>query len=213
MTTSAPPAAVPGRVPVEHRLLGLDRRTLPFAVVALAVWLLWAVVVPWIDSRVSHPEETAAGDVLEVTEGGVVFTPIPGWGLVEGLRTTEPTRTGLVTSSVVLSADGIVFAVQQGPWSGTAAQLLDQLDDVPTIGTAGDSDVRLTGTPTTITGVDGDTGVSEGFATNRGNGLAAAYVFGEEGVLIEVLGAPEQLAQRSQEVTDMIASFRDEEAA
>ena len=41
------------RVPVEHRFFGLDRRTLPFAIAALAVWLLWTVVLPWIDGRVA----------------------------------------------------------------------------------------------------------------------------------------------------------------
>jgi hypothetical protein len=35
----------------EHRFARLDRRTFPFAVVALAVWVLWAYVVPAIDEH------------------------------------------------------------------------------------------------------------------------------------------------------------------
>jgi hypothetical protein len=201
------------RVPVEHRFFGLDRRTIPYAATALAVWLLWAGVLPWINDRVSYTDTTAAGDVLEVTEEGVRFTPAPGWGIYEGLRTTEETRSGLTTADTVLTNDGIVFAVQPGPWSGTPAELLRQITDVPTLGTAGDTNVRLTGDPTTLTTTDGDTGVGQTFTTARSSGNAAAYVFGEEGVLIEVLGPPEQLSQQSQQIADMIASFTDEEAA
>ena len=41
------------RVPVEHRFLGLDKRTFPFAIVALVVWALWVIVVPSVGRQVS----------------------------------------------------------------------------------------------------------------------------------------------------------------
>ena len=40
------------RVPVEHRLLGLDRRYLAPLLVVVAVWLLWAVVLPAVGAFV-----------------------------------------------------------------------------------------------------------------------------------------------------------------
>ena len=49
------------RVPVEHRIFGLDRRTLPFAGVALAVWVLWAVLAPAVDDVVPWSDEVTSG--------------------------------------------------------------------------------------------------------------------------------------------------------
>ena len=88
------------RVPVEHRFLGLDRRTFPFALVALAVWALWTVVVPWVDRQVSWDDPIRAGDVLRVTDN-VTMTPIAGWGLESGLRTTDRTSSGATASGNV----------------------------------------------------------------------------------------------------------------
>jgi hypothetical protein len=213
MTAPAVPAAPHHRVPVEHRFLGLDKRTIPFAAVALAVWLLWSVVLPWVNRQVDYTNPVEAGDEVLVSASGVTFTPTPGWDLQQGIRTAEETRNGAVPSTVVLVQDGVAFAVQPGPWTGTAGELLAQVEKAPTVGTFGDTEVDLVGDPTTITTIDGDVGVGQGFTTNRGNGVAAAYVFGEEGILIEVLGTPEQIGQRSQQIVDMIASFTDEEAA
>ena len=69
-----------GRVPVEHRFFGLDRRTLPFAIAALAVWLVWTVVLPWIDRRVPFDDPIRAGERVRLTDD-VSFAPATGWGL------------------------------------------------------------------------------------------------------------------------------------
>ena len=50
------------RVPVEHRFLGLDRRTFPFALVAVAVWFVWTVLAPWVDERVAWNDPIRAGE-------------------------------------------------------------------------------------------------------------------------------------------------------
>ena len=68
------------RVPVEHRIFGLDRRTLPFALVAVGVWLLWTVVVPWVDGRIGWDDTIRAGERVRLTDD-VTFAPAPGWGL------------------------------------------------------------------------------------------------------------------------------------
>jgi hypothetical protein len=37
--------------PVEHRFLGLDKRSFPYAAAVLVVWLVWAVIVPKLRIR------------------------------------------------------------------------------------------------------------------------------------------------------------------
>jgi hypothetical protein len=106
------------RVPVEHRFLGLDRRTFPLAGAALAVWLLWAVIVPAIDDAVPWRDTVRPGDVLQLTDG-VTMVPVPGWGLQSGLRTTDRTRSGTTSEDVVLTTDGISFRVTSPPPSRT----------------------------------------------------------------------------------------------
>jgi hypothetical protein len=43
---------IPGRVPVEHRFAGLDRRTFKYAVPVVLLAILWSFVVPAINSAV-----------------------------------------------------------------------------------------------------------------------------------------------------------------
>ena len=100
------------RVPVEHRFLGLDQRTFPFAIAALAVWALWVIVVPWVDRQVGWDDPIRAGDVLRVTDN-VTMTPIAGWGLESGLRTSDRTSSGASASgNVLLTNDGVQFAIR-----------------------------------------------------------------------------------------------------
>ena len=123
------------RVPVEHRFLGLDRRTFPFAIAALVVWAVWVLVVPWIDRQVSWDDTIRPGDVLRVTDT-VTLTPVAGWGLQSGLRTTDRTSSGeRASGNVLLTKDGVQFAIQSGPWNGTpprcCADHEDHHDDRP----------------------------------------------------------------------------------
>src|SRR5690349_873276 len=108
------------RVPVEHRVLGLDRRSFPFAVGALAVWLL---LVPRVDDAVPWSDQVRPGDVFRVTDA-VTMTPAVGWGVRSGLRTTDTTASGTTSDDVVLVSGGVAFQITSGPWTGTPAQLL-----------------------------------------------------------------------------------------
>ena len=112
------------RVPVEHRFFGLDRRTIPFAAAAAAVWLLWAIVLPQIDERVAWDDPIRAGERIQVTDD-VTFAPAEGWGLLSGLRTTDVTSSGQRSApQVALTNNGISFFVQRGAWDGTPRALL-----------------------------------------------------------------------------------------
>lgn len=193
------------RVPVEHRLLGLDKRTLPFAVAALAVWLLWVVVVPAVDDAVPWRDATRPGDVFQVTPT-VTMTPAVGWGVQSGLRTSDRTASGDTSENVVLVNDGVAFQITSGPWTGTPPELLDQIT-VITGTVAGSESFRLTRGATTIRTAEGDVGVLEGFASPRVEGLIAALVYDGQGLQIQAVGAPEQLEAHAEELGRMISSI------
>jgi hypothetical protein len=199
------------RVPVEHRRLGMDRRTFPFAIGALAVWLLWVLVVPRIDAAVPWTDQTRPGDVFRVT-GAVTMTPAVGWGVQSGLRTTDTTRSGTTSDDVVLVVDGVSFQITSGPWAGTPAELLAQSTLITRTLVSG-GDFRVVDAATTIQTRDGDTGVLEGFATGRSEGLIAALVLDGQGLQVQAAGTPEQLAARAPQIGDMIASITDDRSA
>jgi hypothetical protein len=204
-------ASVRTRVPVEHRFFGLDRRTLPFALAAVVVWLLWTVALPWIDERVPWHDTIAAGERIRLTDD-VTFAPAPGWGLIRGLRTTDRTASGQTsTPQVELTDDGILFITERGAWSGTPRALLAQITKI-TSTEAGHDGLQLSTRPTTIQTASGADGVLEGFKTPRTEGLIAAFVFGDVGLQVQVVGPPAQLAGRGQEIGRMLASIRQEGA-
>jgi len=196
------------RVPVEHRLLGLDKRTLPSAVTALAVWLLWVVVVPAVDDAVPWRDVTRPGDVFQVTET-VTMTPAVGWGVQSGLRTSDRTASGDTSDVVVLVSDGVAFQITSGPWTGTPTELLNQITVISGTVTGGGS-FRLTRGATTIRTAQGDVGVLEGFATPRVEGLIAALVYDGQGLEIQAVGAPEQLEAHAEDIGRMISSIDDD---
>ena len=199
--------AVARRVPVEHRFLGLDRRTFPFALVALAVWALWTVVVPWVDRQVGWNDPIRAGDVLQVTDN-VTLTPIAGWGLESGLRTTDRTSSGARSSgNVLLVNDGVQFAITTGPWKGSPAALLRQITKVTTT-TSGDETLHFTAATRSIQTEAGDAGVLEAFASSRVSGLIAAFVYDGQGLEIQAVGPPEQLNGNVRDISTMIESLR-----
>lgn len=45
----------------------MDRRTFPLAIVALVVWAIWALVLPWINQAVPWNDPVRPGDVIQVT--------------------------------------------------------------------------------------------------------------------------------------------------
>lgn len=196
------------RVPAEHRLLGLDRRTFVYAVPAVVVYLLWAWLVPWIDNQVPSDDPIRAGDVLQVTDR-VTMTPSPGWGLVSGLRTSDKPRDGTVAmDQTILTKDGISFEVTQGPFKGSTRRLLRQIDRIST--TTGDpAGFSVTGSPRPLTTDSGLRGLVEGFESQRNVGVSAAFVVDDTGIEVQVVGAPEAMKQRSSDIEDMLRSFTD----
>ncbi len=143
----------------------------------------------------------------------MTFAPAPGWGLQSGLRTTDKTSSGQTsTPQVELTNDGVIFLAQRGAWNGTPRALLGQITKI-TSTEAGRDGFQLSTRPTSIQTASGVDGVLEGFKTPRSEGLIAAFVFGDTGLQVQVVGAPAQLADRSQEIGRMISSIRQEASA
>jgi hypothetical protein len=204
MTLSTLP---PRRVPVEHRFFGLDRRTLPFAAVAVVVWLLWTVIVPWIDRAVPWHDTIAAGERIRLTDD-VSFAPAAGWGLVSGLRTTDRTASGQkATEQVELTNDGVSFFAQHGPWTGSSSALLRQINKITTTSRGGRG-LQLSSRPVTFQTSSGHDGVLESFRSQRVDGVIAALVFGDQGLQVQVVGPPDQLDSHAREIGDMLSSIR-----
>ena len=179
---------------------------------AVAVWLLWTVVLPWIDGRIAWDDTIRAGERVRLTDD-VTFAPAPGWGLLAGLRTTDMTSSGQTsTGQVELTNDGVLFIVERGAWDGTPRALRDQITKITTT-EAGKKGFELSTRPTSIRPASGVDGVLEGFKTPRSEGLIAAFVFGDTGLQVQAVGAPAQLADRSEEIGRMIASIRQDASA
>jgi hypothetical protein len=194
-------------VPVEHRVLGLDRRTFAYALPVVAVWLLWAFVLPQINERIPWDDPIRAGERLQVSDR-VTFAPAEGWGLLEGLRTTDVTKSGQrAAAQTVVTSDGVTFSVSPGPWSGTPRALLDQITKITTT-INGPEGLQISTRPTTIESTSGLDGVAEGFRSPRVEGLIAAFVAGGEGLEVQVAGPTQQLNEHAEEIGRMISSFR-----
>ncbi len=196
------------RVPVEYRWLGLDRRSFGYAIAAVLVWALWAAVLPWIDRHVGWDDPIRFGDVLQVTDD-VTMVPAVGWGLENGLRATDRPVSGVhaAESGVRLVQDGVQFQIRPGPWSGTPDGLLDQIVRITSTSGHGPG-FQLSSDRTTIVTAQGAQGVLQGFDSPRVSGVLAAFVLGDEGIPVQVVGPPDQMAAHAEEITDMILSIR-----
>lgn len=192
------------QVPIEHRWLGLDKRSIPYALVVVAIFLLWTVIVPRISGAIEYDDQVAAGDQFLIAED-IVFTPTAGWQVDGGLR-YDPNRPASA-AQVVLVKNGVTVAVQSGEFDGTPDALLDQIDKVTTLTDNGEgfsvSDERVS-----LTTDAGDVGVAEAFASARSSGSIAALVLDGTGVEIQIVGPPEQMSAVSDEIVSMVATIR-----
>jgi hypothetical protein len=192
-------------VPAEHRLLGMDRRALPFAVAVLVVWLVWAVIVPAVDNSVSYDDPIRAGDRMALTDT-LVFTPAVGWDVRDGFRLDPQGRVD-ESGPVELETAGVLFKITPGNFAGTPAQLLAQINKVTTLTSEHESSFKVTSQKFTVSTDAGELGVAEGFTSPRAQGLIIAFVIGDTGLRIQVVGPPEQITANGDEVTAMVQSI------
>lgn len=211
-----------GHVPVEHRFLGLDRRTIPLTLIVLAVMLFFMVAMPAIDRSVGWDDETEPGDVIDLGSG-VTFTPPVGWELTDGIRVGDEPASGLGAGDVFASVGngGVVVLVRRGAFDGSADALLDQINRLRTTSESEPNRAfKVTGPRRTVTTATGITGVEEAYTSASGEGRIVAFTLdaGEggstpTGVVIEIDGNHDAYATQAAEVEALVDSLVYEEPA
>lgn len=195
---------------MDRRWLGVDKRSIPFALVVIGIVLLWAVVLPHIDAATEYDDQTRAGDQFALTEN-IVFTPAVGWDVAMGHR-VDPTTALQQTGPVQLSSRGVALVIQTGDFTGTPRDLLAQIDKVTTRLSKGEG-FHVSQQQVTLTTKAGDVGVAQAYASARAEGFIAALVLDGTGVQVQVVGPPDQIAAVKGEVGAMIESIRSTQGA
>lgn len=203
MSLMSSPVAGSGRVPVEHRLLGMDKRSFPYALFVIGVFVAAIVIIPLIDRVIPWDDPVAAGDRLALSST-IAFTPTTGWNVENGFRLVgdgPATQSGEAT----VVGDGVTFAIVPGAFHGSPAQLLNQVATVTS--STDDSTFRVDGTPSTFTTSSGAVGVIRPYSSVQSSGIVAAFVIDGTGLEVTATGRPEQLAAAAPEIDAMISSI------
>jgi hypothetical protein len=199
-------------VPVERRWAGFDKRTvLPSAIVILLA-VIYAVVLPQINSSTDYSHEIKAGDVVDLADGQLTMTPSVGWNLAQGGLVLKGPSIVSVPSVTQLVLQDVSFAVVTGPFTGTPTQLLEQINKIsgklrnrPNLGTATKR--------SSIATSDGVSGVADFYTGLQNQGFNAAFVYqvggASVGVEVVVRGSDQSLTNNVQAVTSMLLSITD----
>jgi len=193
-------------VPVERRLLGIDKRTILPALAVLAFGVLLGVVLPSVNESVDYDEPIVAGDVVDLVGGRLTFVPAEGWNRVDGSLVGEGAAESVGSTTVLVAEDASV-SITTGAFDGTPDELLDQINDLNEdlqdprgLGTAGPRQP--------ITSASGLTGVAETFTGLDERGVTAAFVVDVDGtpvgVEIVVRGSVDTISNRLDEIAAML---------
>ncbi|MET1074575.1 MAG: hypothetical protein ABWY11_18150 [Umezawaea sp.] len=197
------------RVPVEHRFLGLDRRTFGVGFLALAVALVLIYGLPGLNAAIPWRNEIRAGDVLDLGGGATAVPPV-GWQLEDGTLTTGP-GTAAGNAHVVLASGGATIELRGATYKGSAQGFLDQVGRAE-----GDDAPALTGPRDTVTTAAGLVGVVETSTGPGGDGLDVAFkmatgtadaVDAAPALLVRVRAAPGQFEHSQDEVAALLRSI------
>ncbi|TYL49837.1 hypothetical protein FXB39_11110 [Nocardioides sp. BGMRC 2183] len=197
----------PDFVPVDRRVLGMDRATLlPAGIVAaLVALMLW--VLPAVNAKVSVEDRVEAGDIIQV--GEVEFVPTAGWNITAGVRQDTEDPPVSYPEQATVTDGALALYVISSDFDGTPSQLLEQIEE-NNDHLSKDAALTVTGEPTTLENTAGDRGVIARFDASQAEGLIAAYVFDGVGAEVVVIG-PKGMADDAKlavEVANMIRSVR-----
>jgi hypothetical protein len=201
-----------GWIPVEHRVVGLDRRTFRPALIALVIALL--LIYGWqaLDAAIPWHNEIKAGDVLDLGAGATATPPV-GWELESGTLTGDggASPTGL---QVRLATGGAVIDLVGAPFTGTASGFLDQVQRAEGVRPASAIASRAS-----ITTEAGLVGVVQSRSGPSGDELQAAFkmstgtaqaVAAAPALLVQVRTAPGQFEEFQDEVVTLLRSITPE---
>ncbi|WP_207898206.1 hypothetical protein [Amycolatopsis pittospori] len=187
---------------MEHRLLGLDRRTFTPALVVLGVALVLIYGLQALNAAIPWHNEIKAGDVLDLGDGATAVPPV-GWQLESGTLTGagQASPAGL---QIVLATGGASLELRGTTFTGSASAFLDQVrrsegDDVP----------GIDGARGTVTTASGLVGVVQTSTAPGGDGLDAAFKMASGGqapdaapaLLVRVRTSPGQFERYRDDVS------------
>ncbi|MFJ1758800.1 hypothetical protein ACIOD2_00705 [Amycolatopsis sp. NPDC088138] len=196
-----------GWIPVEHRFLGLDRRTFTPALITLVVALVLIYGLPALNAAIPWRNQIRAGDVLDLGSGATAVPPV-GWQLESG------TLTGAAAASptslqILLSTGGATISLRGTAYTGTASAFLDQVErsegGEPGVDAARGtvrSDAGLTGVVQAGTGPGGDA-LDVAFKVPAAGESAEAA----PALLVRVRTAPDQFERYRDDVTALLRSI------
>ena len=193
-------------VPVERRVLGIDKRTILPSLAVLVFVLVLGVVLPNIDEAVAYDDPIVAGDVVDLVGGKLTFVPAVGWNRIDGSLVGEGVPESVGSTTVLVTEDASV-SITTGKFDGTPDELLDQINDLNEdlqdprgLGTAGPREP--------ITSATGLTGVAETFTGLDERGVTAAFVVDVDGtsvgVQIVVRGSVDTITDHLDEIATML---------
>lgn len=209
----AAPSAPEDWVPVEQRILGIDKRTIAPALAVLLFAIVVSGIVPAIADRVGYDEPIRSGDVMDLGGGGQLrFVPAVGWNRTSGRLVGEEPAAKIGGVSEVAFND-IVVSVTTGTFEGTPDELLDQInavnDELEDPRGLGNSGARQQ-----VTTESGLTGVAETFTGLDEKGVTAAFVVDvggtSVGVQVIVRGSVESIGDQLGAIDDMLNSIENQ---
>ncbi|WP_433158012.1 hypothetical protein [Kribbella sp. CA-247076] len=194
-------------VPVEQRLLGLDRRTFPAGLIALAVALV--LIYGWqaVNAAIPWHNEIRAGQVLDLGSGATAVPPV-GWQLESGTLVGGAGANARAVQ-VLLASGGATIELAGTAYTGAAEAFLDQVER------AEGDDPDVTGTRGTVTTDAGLVGVVESRTGPSGDGIDVAFKMaldpaeaaGSPALLVRVRTAGGQFERYQDEVSALLRSI------
>ncbi|MFC9788465.1 hypothetical protein [Rhodococcus sp. NPDC127528] len=211
-TAASPPRHAPThRVPVKHRVFGLDTRALWPAATVLAVGLLWSLALPALDDAVDWEDPIAAGDSIDLGNGAR-FVPPVGWQLEDGTRVGDSPVSGVSAknASARVATGGAQISATGGTFDGDADALLDQVN--ANLSAESTRQFTITDARNTLVTTSGLVGVVEPFTSATGDGLVATFVLPTTDVAADAQEQPGDRA-RPQALTFVVDATREQFAA
>ncbi|WP_328997700.1 hypothetical protein OHA18_24935 [Kribbella sp. NBC_00709] len=197
-----------GWVPVEHRLLGLDRRTFAAGFGALAVALLLIYGLQALNAAIPWHNEIRAGQVLDLGGGATAVPPV-GWQLERGTL-TGGAGAAATSLQVLLASGGATIELEGTSYDGSAAAFLEQVQR-----SEGDSG-SVSGSRGSLTTDAGLVGVVESSTGPSGDAIDVAFkmavgttetVNSAPALLVRVRTAAGQFERYQDEVAAMLRSI------
>lgn len=190
-------------VPVEHRFLGLDRRTFKVGFIALGLALVLIYGLQGLNAAIPWHNEIRAGQVLDLG-GGATAVPPTGWKLESGTL-TGGSGASATNLQVLLASGGATIELVGTSYDGSAAGFIGQVErsegDAPSV----------SGSPGTLTTDSGLVGVVESRTGPGGDGIDVAFKMAA-GTTEAVNSAPALLV-RIRAASDQFERYQDEIAA